>query len=192
MNSALLVSSQIRPAANLARRAPSDDNDLAPSDAALHAVTDFQREYPITVPANHSIDEALEDMIRLRVHALLVTEHEPDCDERHIIGLVTSNDIHRARARRGSIGAADCGGPMNICVADVMTPREELPLVKYDSLKSLTALDLHEMFQGTGLTHLLVVEIRDDGSVLVRGLLSRATLAKRLLHIRFFAPNDAH
>ena len=36
------------------------------------------------------------------------------------------------------------------------------------------------MFQGTGLTHLLVVEIQGDDSTLARGLVSRANLAKRL------------
>jgi hypothetical protein len=61
-----------------------------------------------------------------------------------------------------------------------MTPWNELPLVQYESLQSLTAYDLFEMFQGTGLTHLLVVETHGDESALARGLVSRATLAKRL------------
>jgi hypothetical protein len=61
-----------------------------------------------------------------------------------------------------------------------MTPRSELSLVNYDSLRTLTALDLYRMFQGTGLTHLLVVESQGVDSAPARGLLSRATLAKRL------------
>jgi hypothetical protein len=40
------------------------------------------------------------------------------------------------------------------------------------------------MFQGTGLTHLLVVEIHSDEVTLARGLVSRATLAKRLRRSR--------
>jgi hypothetical protein len=61
-----------------------------------------------------------------------------------------------------------------------MTPRNELSLVNYESLQTLTALDLYEMFQGTGLTHLLVVEMHGDDSAIARGLLSRAALTKRL------------
>jgi len=61
-----------------------------------------------------------------------------------------------------------------------MTPWNELSLVKYETLLTLTACDLYEMFQGTGLTHLLVVEIHGDESATAIGLVSRATLAKRL------------
>ena len=61
-----------------------------------------------------------------------------------------------------------------------MTPSDLLPLVKYDSLKALSARDLNEMFQGSGLTHLLVVESHADEVWVARGLLSRMTIAKRL------------
>ena len=63
-----------------------------------------------------------------------------------------------------------------------MTPWNELSLVKYESLQALTAVDVYQMFQGTGLTHLLVVELHGDDSAVLRGLLSRAALAKRLMH----------
>jgi CBS domain containing-hemolysin-like protein len=71
-----------------------------------------------------------------------------------------------------------------IRVADVMTPWNELSLVSYDSLQTFTAADVYQMFQGTGLTHLLVIENNGDDSVVARGLLSRVTLAKRLRRIR--------
>ncbi len=61
-----------------------------------------------------------------------------------------------------------------------MTPWDELSLVHYDSLAALTALELSEMFRGTGLTHLLVIEMQADDSALARGLISRGSLAKRL------------
>ena len=65
-----------------------------------------------------------------------------------------------------------------IPVADVMTLWNELTVVNYESLQTLTALDVYEMFQGTGLTHLLVIENHGDESAVARGLLSRATLAE--------------
>jgi inactivated superfamily I helicase len=64
-----------------------------------------------------------------------------------------------------------------------MTPWNELTVVNYESLQTLTAFDVYEMFQGTGLTHLLVIENHGAESAVARGLLSRATLAKRLRHI---------
>jgi len=72
----------------------------------------------------------------------------------------------------------------HVAVGDIVTSWDELSLVKYDSLQTLTARDLYEMFQGTGLTHLLVVEAHGDDSAVARGLLSRATLAKRLQRAR--------
>ncbi len=61
-----------------------------------------------------------------------------------------------------------------------MTPSDELPVVKYELLQSLTARDLYEMFQGTGSTHLLVVEDHGNESTVARGLVSRVALTIRL------------
>jgi hypothetical protein len=36
------------------------------------------------------------------------------------------------------------------------------------------------MFEGSGLTHVVVVETHDDDAIAARGLISRAALAKRL------------
>lgn len=82
--------------------------------------------------------------------------------------------------------SSESGSPLR--VADVMTPWNELPVVNYESLQTLTASDVYEMFQGTGLTHLLVIENHGNESAVARGLLSRASLAKRLRHIRGTRP----
>jgi hypothetical protein len=76
--------------------------------------------------------------------------------------------------------AGDTTERSGIRVGEVMTPWNELSPVKYESLQTLTAGDLYKMFQGTGLTHLLVVERHDDESATAIGLVSRATLARRL------------
>jgi CBS domain-containing protein len=152
---------------------------LETNDSAFCALTDFRRDDPITVEADSSIDDALADMNRLGVHALLVTRQEIDGIEQQVVGLITYYDVERRRPARDSQLAVS-REPNGIRVGDVMTPFDELPLLKYESLQSLTVYDLHEMFQGTGLTHLLVVETHGDEPGLARGLLSRATLAKRL------------
>jgi hypothetical protein len=112
-------------------------------------------------------------MNRLGVHSLLVTQQELDGEDQQVIGLITHYDI-QCRCRRPETRSRI------IRVGEVMTAWDELALVKYESLRSLTACNLYETFQGTGLSHLLVVAFQDDDSVVARGLLSRATLAKRL------------
>jgi CBS domain-containing protein len=179
MENVIVVPAQVRSAASLIERtAANNDVYLESSDSAFSGLTDFRREYLITVEADSSIDAALDDMNRLGVHALLVTRQEVESMEQQVVGLITYYDIERSRPHRLSGEAA--AEPRAICVSDVMTPWNELPLVRYESLQSLTAFEVYEMFQGTGLTHLLVIETDHDGSVLARGLLSRATLAKRL------------
>jgi len=183
METALVVPSRVRSAASLIERTvANDDAYLESNDSAFCALTDFRREDPITVEADSSIDEALRDMNRLSVHALLVTRQEVGDIEQQVVGLITYYDIERRRPHRYRRAAAP-SERSDIRVGDVMTPWNELPLVHYESLQALTASDLYEMFQGTGLTHLLVVETHGESS-LARGLISRATLAKRLRHAR--------
>jgi CBS domain-containing protein len=82
-----LVSMKDFGGAVLARRSVQDGQSLQPGDPAVHAITDFMREYPVTVDAERQIDDALNDMIRLGVRALLVANGQ------HLAGLITSYDI---------------------------------------------------------------------------------------------------
>jgi len=184
MENSLVVPSGVRLAATLIERAVAhEDAYLVANDSAFCALTDFRRDFPITVEADSSIDDALDDMNRLGVHALLVTRQEVEAIEPQVVGLITYYDLERRRPHRYPQSAVSIERS-GIRVGDVMTPCNELPLVHYESLQSLTAYDLYEMFQGTGVTHLLVVETHDDESGFARGLLSRATLAKRLRRTR--------
>jgi hypothetical protein len=61
--------------------------------------------------------------------------------------------------------------------------------MRHDFAQISTAADLFERFQGTGLTHLLVIEMRIDDSAVARGLISRRALAKRLIQYRSTAGN---
>ncbi len=75
---------------------------LEPDDPAVYAMTDFRRECPICVPPSRSIDEALEDMNRLGIHALLVTEPQDSTSHDQMLGLITSYRIQQGAALGGS------------------------------------------------------------------------------------------
>ena len=177
MHNAVLVNSRGCPAAALTRRVLSYDTELEPQDSAIYGLTDFLREPPITVSPERSIHNALQDMTRLKIHALLVTDRGPESHNQTIYGLITSSDIRRANLATRPPYASNSHTAR---VGEVMTPSDLLPLVKYDSLKVLSARDLNDMFQGSGLTHLLVVESHADEVWVARGMLSRMTIAKRL------------
>ena len=179
MQNTLLVTSRGRVPAALPRRAHAADTELAPSDAALRALTDFSDDWPITADVDRSIDDALADMIRFGVRALLVTQSCYESRRPEIAGLITSYDIQGERPLQ-FLQASNQRRHSDICVGHIMTPWDELPLLDYESLRSLSVAGVHELLLGAGLTHLLVVEMNGNGPALVRGLLSRSELERRL------------
>jgi CBS domain-containing protein len=179
MEGLFAVHSQNGTAVPSAEPAANHDAFLESTDPAFLGLTDFRHEYLITVEADSPVEAALADMTRLGVQALLVTRQDVESMDQQVVGLITYHDIERSRPHRLP-QAAVVDEHRELRVGEVMTPWNELPLVRYESLRSLSASELHEMFQGTGLTHLLVVESDDNGCALARGLLSRATLAGRV------------
>ncbi|MGC2031837.1 MAG: CBS domain-containing protein [Steroidobacteraceae bacterium] len=179
MENVLFMDSRALTAASAYSRSLGREGDLHPDDAAIFAITDFRREYPITVESECSIDEALTDMVRFGLHALLVTRQEEGGLEQQILGLVTAHALERLR-RRQPRESEDSKKRADVRVDQAMTPWSELPLIKYEALQSLTAIELYAMFRGTRLTHVLVAETHHEDSALVRGLVSRASLASRL------------
>lgn len=180
IDNAVLAPSRIRSAGSLLAR--TDIHGAGPAhtaDSASYVLTDFELNFPITVDIGVSVDDAFKDMGRLGLHALLVVSSRLSDESREVVGLVTAYAIERIRHRRRARSLAT-DQMKGVSVGDVMTPWDELSLVKYESLRSLTVNDVYEMFQGTGLTHLLVVETHCNDIMLVRGVLSRAAVAKRL------------
>lgn len=171
MESSVLVAPQLCAAAALASDSNPAGSHLDPDDTALYALNDFSREPPITIGPDRLIVDAMDDMKRLEVQALLVASGR--AQQAHAItGLITAADI----TKRLNGGGAD-----SLAVRDVMTTVGDLPLVHYESLESLTTLDVFTVFQGTGLTHLLVVEQGGaDEPPIARGLMSRSSLGSRL------------
>jgi CBS domain-containing protein len=162
----------------LPRRAVRDGQPLQAGDPAVHAITDFTREYPVTVDAERQIDEALNDMIRLGVRALLVAK------ERRLVGLVTSYDIQGEKPIQ-FLQSSNYSRHQDIRVADIMTPWEQLLAVDWGSILSARAGDLLRVFEESGLTHLLVIELdQTNCTTVVRALASRARLVRQLQGLR--------
>jgi CBS domain containing-hemolysin-like protein len=175
------VSSSVRSATALDRRSVYvKAGKLEPDDSAVYAMTDFLRENPISVPPTRSIEAALSDMNRLGIHALLVTRPQSADNREQLIGLVTAYRIAQRRLAERRLPqhlVRRCAGA---CVGEIMTPWDELAVVNYRSLQYLNVSEVYQMFQGSGLTHVVVVETHDDDSVVARGLISREALASRL------------
>jgi CBS domain-containing protein len=160
--------------ASLPRRSILDGQPLEPGDPAIYAITDFKRDYPMTVDAERQIDDALGDMIRLGVRALLVAK------EQRLVGLITSYDIQGERPIQ-FLQSSNYSRHLDIRVVHVMTPWDELMVLDWEELEAARAAELLMLFEQTNLTHLLVIEgNRKAGSSTVRALASRARLVRQL------------
>jgi len=162
----------------LPRRSVSDGHLLDPGDPAIHAITDFTREHPVTVDEDRQIDAALEDMIRVGVRALLVVR------DQRIVGLITSYDIQGERPLQ-FLQTSNYSRHQDIRVGHIMTPWDHLLAVDWDSILSARAGDLLHVLEEAEMTHLLVIERgKKNASPIVRGLVSRARLARQMRGLR--------
>ncbi len=158
----------------LPRRSVLDGQPIELSDPAIYAISDFKRDYPMTVDSERQIDDALSDMIRLSVRALLVSK------ERRLVGLITSYDIQGERPIQ-FLQSSNYSRHQDIRVVHVMTPWDELLALDWDSVESARASDLLAAFERTHLTHLLVIEVdKKTSKSTVRALASRARLLRQL------------
>ena len=151
---------------------PCDLRTVSLLDAAALVVSDFRQVPPITVNEDSSIDEALRDMIRFGVRALLVVR------DGAVTGLITSYDIQGERPLQFLQGSTFTRHE-EIEVGHIMTPWEEVPMIEWATLEQARVIDLLEILEGTGATHLVVVE-STSGSSSVRGLISRTQVQRRL------------
>ena len=178
MNSASLMPTTNFSEAVLPRRSVLDGQFLDPNDPALHAITDFTREHPVTVDEERQIDDALGDMIHLGVRAMLVMR------EQRIAGLITSYDIQGERPLQ-FLQTSNYSRHQDIRVGHIMTPWDKLSALDWDDIQSARAGDLLKLLEEAGLTHLLVIERGKKNALpIVRALVSRARLARQLRGLR--------
>src|ERR1700733_2283050 len=130
----------------LPRRSISDGQFLESDDPAIHAVTDFTLVHPATVDEERQIDDALADMVRLGVRALLVVR------DQRIVGLVTSYDIQGERPLQ-FLQSSTYSHHRDIRVAHIMTPWQVLTAINWETLQTMRAGDLLQLLDHAGMTH---------------------------------------
>jgi CBS domain-containing protein len=179
MNAGLLLPSATRPSAALSLRPMHDVHRVRSTDPATRVVSDFSREQPLTVGEDRSVDDALDQMFRFGVRALLVVREQSGAAVTPVTGLITSYDIQRERSLRAFQGS-ERGRRDAIRVQDVMTPWEQFPVVNWETLRQARVEHLVQIFEGLGATHLVVVQSEPGGGMMVRGLISRTRLERQL------------
>lgn len=160
MNPPFLLARETMPAP-MPLRSHSSLPRLKLTDPAMRAMTDFQRDPPLTVSEDFSLDEAIDRMFRMGVRALLVVR------ERSVVGLMTAGEAVRLT-------------PRHLRVGEVMTLTDDVPAIGWDTLADARVADLVEIFDGTGVNHLVVLETHGAALSSVRGLIQRKRLQRQL------------
>jgi predicted transcriptional regulator len=142
-------------------RAPSSLPRLKLSDPAVRAMIDFLRDPPLTVSEDYSLQEAIDHMFRMGVRAFLVVR------DSSVVGLMTASEAERST-------------PNYSCVADAMTLSDDVPAIGWETLVESRVSDLLEIFDGTGVNYLVVVESHSASLSCVRGLIQRKRLHRQL------------
>jgi CBS-domain-containing membrane protein len=165
--------SAVRPSPSF--RSASDHHLLRASDSALRALTDFAASPAFTVNAGCGIDDALDDMFRRGVRALIVL------DERDaVIGLVTSYDIQGGRTQQYLNSHPTCRREQ-LRVREIMTSCAAWAAIDWREVRSARIDDVLEIFRSTGSPYLLILEAAHATTPqLLRGIISRSRLERQL------------
>jgi CBS-domain-containing membrane protein len=151
------------------------ERPLRSTDINRHLATDFLWQQPLTVPEELSIDDALREMIRGGVRALLVVRDEV------VTGLITSYDIQGERPLQ-FLAESGYRRHYEIEVGHIMTPWERVPTLDWQSLRRAQVSEVAVFFKSRTATHVVILEQKDQGTGTVRRLISRARLERQLGH----------
>lgn len=137
---------------------------LKPFDSAVRAMSDFRSEPPLTAAEAAAPTQVFDDMFRLGVRALLVVR------DLTVVGLVTAEDLCRPSARQRQR------------VAEIMTAATDVPAIDWQTLQESRISDLIEIFDATGVSHLIVLQSEAVHLSTVRGLIQRERLERQLVY----------
>lgn len=154
----------------LSPRSPPHPPLLKVSDPAVRAMTDFLEDPPRTVAQDSALDQVVDHMFRFGVRAFLVV------DERAVIGLITAEDVSDAQHAMARCGTA----ARELRAADVMTPSLDVPAIDWRTLQESRIADLLEIFEGSGVRYLVVLQTETASWSTVRGLINRQRLERAL------------
>jgi hypothetical protein len=136
------------------------------NDPAVRVMTDFTQEAPRTIDAALRLNDALDEMFRWGARAMLVTRGQ------QVVGLATIDDLRGEYIAHSDYRAWRDG----LCVADVMIGVGDMPAIAWETLLVSSVSDLVEIFQGTHVTSLVVVQTESSAVERIRGLIHRSRL----------------
>ncbi|MGH8317960.1 MAG: CBS domain-containing protein [Steroidobacteraceae bacterium] len=145
------------------------------SDSAVRVMTDFAASPAFTIGAECAIDDALDEMFRRGVRALIVLG-----EDNAVVGLVTSYDIQGERTQQHLEGRFSRRSEQ-VRVRDILTPCREWSSLDWHRVESARIEDVLELFRSTDSPYLVVLETGNGTAAgFLRGIISRTRLERQL------------
>lgn len=162
----------LAPGAALSQPNLQQSHHLKLNHPAQDVMTDLRITTAVTTTPETSIEDAENRMRRRGVRMLFVLDSEGA-----LTGLITSHDLLGEKPlqfieRQGGIHR-------EIIVANIMTPRDRLEVIKYSDVLASRIGHIVSTLQRSGRQHALVVDTV-DGREMVRGLFSASRIARQL------------
>ncbi len=141
------------------------------NDPAITVMTDFTKIIPVTIEADVSLAQALQEMRTHGIRLLLVSDGQD-----HIIGVITAYDIQSEKPVQY---AAENDIAVNeIKTAMLMTPLEQTPAFDFDFVKQALVRHVIQTMKELERPHTLVIETKDVQCI--RGVFSTSRISKLL------------
>ena len=142
-------------------------------DPAVNVMTDLTRVRIITVPAETSLDAALQKMIQTEVRLLVVVDSEDS-----IVGLVTARDI--TGEKPVNFAVSNRIPHDRIRLSNIMTAREEIEAWDMSEVNEARVGDVVNTLRDVGRQHALVLDSTSGGGRIVRGIFSITQIGRQL------------
>lgn len=147
------------------------DATVTENDPAITVMTDFTEIIPITIAADASLANALQNMKAYGIRLLLVTDGQD-----RIVGVITAYDIQSEKpvqyAAENNIAVS------GMQIAMLMTPLEQTPAFDFNFVKQALVRHVIHTMKELDRPHTLVIETTDVQRI--RGVFSTSKISKLL------------
>jgi CBS-domain-containing membrane protein len=141
----------------------------------MRVMTDFAASPAFTICADCAVDDALDEMFRRGVRALLVLDEEDA-----VVGLITSYDIQGERAQQ-YLEDQPNRRREELRVREILTPCGAWTSIDWHEAQSARVGDVLAIFRSTNSPYLIVLEASTETAPgLLRGIISRTHLERQL------------
>lgn len=141
-------------------------------DPAINVMTDLTTVTAVTISPSSTLDEATDQMLKMKVKLLFVTD-----SRNQIIGLITYSDLQGERPIQ--FQQSNGVSRNEICVLDIMTGIETIEVMEWSVVETARVGDIALTMKKLNRQHALVLDHPAD-ACRIRGIFSTSLLSKLL------------